>query len=67
LDEDELMLVLAHEMGHALGIGHVDNPQSVMYRLMGNQARPGLELTEDDRYALMDICNNNDSTEWSAH
>ncbi len=56
LDEDELMLVLAHEMGHALGIGHVDNPQSVMYRLMGNQARPGVELTEDDRHALLDIC-----------
>jgi hypothetical protein len=58
LDEDELKLVLAHEMGHALGIGHVENPGSVMYHLMGNQARPGVELTDEDRRALLNICGN---------
>jgi hypothetical protein len=56
IDEEDLKLVLAHEVGHALGIGHVDNPQSVMYHLMGNQARGGIQLTEEDRQALIDIC-----------
>ena len=35
--EDELVLVLAHEFGHALWLDHVDNEKSIMYRLMGEQ------------------------------
>lgn len=56
IDKDELRLVLAHEMGHALGINHVDNPQSVMYRLMGNQNRPEIQLTTEDSEALQNVC-----------
>ncbi len=52
----ELKLVLAHEAGHALGIDHVENPASVMYHLMGNQDVITIELSAEDRQALMDIC-----------
>lgn len=56
IDKDELRLVIAHEMGHALGIDHVQNPRSVMFELMGNQPRPGIELTEEDIQALRAVC-----------
>jgi len=53
---DELKLVLAHEVGHALGLQHVENPSSVMYYLMGNQKVNGLALTGEDIEALKAIC-----------
>lgn len=34
---DELVLVLAHEFGHALGFEHVDTENAIMYRLMEEQ------------------------------
>lgn len=58
LDDDELRLVIAHEMGHALGIGHVSNPESVMHEMMESQDRRELELTEQDIQALRNICMN---------
>lgn len=53
---DELKLVLAHEVGHALGLDHVENPSSVMYYLMGNQKVNGLALSDEDLAALQAIC-----------
>lgn len=58
LDTDELRLVIAHEMGHALGIGHVSNPESVMHELMDSQNRRQLELTSEDIQALQNVCTN---------
>jgi len=46
---DGLVRVLAHELGHAKGLPHLDNPQAVMHRLMVTE-RP--ELTPDDVAAL---------------
>lgn len=55
-DLDKLRLVLAHEIGHALGLKHVGNPKSVMYFLMGNQSSGELRLTEEDVQAIRESC-----------
>lgn len=55
-DTDELRLVIAHEMGHAMGIEHVSNPRSVMYHLMDGQNRRELKLSVEDLIALEALC-----------
>lgn len=52
-DGMELKRVLAHEFGHALGIGHVEDAGSIMYSYnIGNS----LELSEADMNALREVC-----------
>ena len=59
---DELVWVLAHELGHALGIGHVDEPGAIMHGLVheGGELEPGrgrpVALSGADRAALAAIC-----------
>lgn len=48
-----LKRVLAHELGHALGLGHNDNPKAIMYRL--NQS-DSLDLAPEDLSALKALC-----------
>ena len=36
-ERSDLILIIAHEMGHAIGIDHVSNPKSIMYYLMSDQ------------------------------
>lgn len=55
-DRAHLRLVLAHELGHALGIGHVDDPSAMMYYKMEQQDPDRLMLTADDRAALAGVC-----------
>lgn len=54
---DDLVLVLTHEIGHALGIDHGSNPQSIMYPETRNQSRSPIQLTDEDRRAVREICN----------
>lgn len=55
LDEAELIRVLVHEFGHALGMGHVDNDVSMMYDLMANQ--PAIaSLSAEDVQAFATTC-----------
>ncbi len=52
-NDSRLVRILAHELGHALGLEHSDNPQALMYRL--NQS-DSLELSPDDIAALQARC-----------
>jgi len=52
-NKTKLVRVLAHELGHALGIEHVEDSKAIMYRL--NQAN-ALALTQADIDALNVIC-----------
>ena len=47
-EESDLRVALMHEFGHALGFGHVDTPESVMYRRLEKQNMETPELTPDD-------------------
>jgi hypothetical protein len=49
----QLVRLLAHEFGHALGIDHIEDPDAIMYRL--NQSAD-LYLTQNDLEALKKAC-----------
>jgi hypothetical protein len=53
-NHDKLIRVLAHELGHALGLDHIaNNPKAIMYFL--NTASND-KLTQDDLDALKAVC-----------
>lgn len=55
-EADDLRLTIIHEMGHALGIGHLENPQSIMYYLMSEQKIDSPIPTEEDLQVLKEAC-----------
>ena len=55
-DTPRLVMVLAHELGHALGIEHVEDPGALMYYLMRDQDVTMPKLPEADRAALEHVC-----------
>ncbi len=52
-DQTKLIRVLTHEMGHAIGLGHLENPKAIMYRLNNGVNE---SLTVDDLEALKKQC-----------
>jgi len=57
-DEIELINVLAHEFGHALGIDHVEEPGALMYYLLNDELDQKPVLTEIDIAAFQTECSN---------
>lgn len=55
-ESSDLELTIVHELGHALGIEHVENPKSIMYYLMGEQDLNNPTLTSEDVSALKALC-----------
>ncbi|NLE07317.1 MAG: matrixin family metalloprotease [Parcubacteria group bacterium] len=52
----DLILALAHEFGHALGMDHVENPNSVMYYLTDTNTETAIVLTPEDLAELKRVC-----------
>lgn len=52
----DLRLTIAHEFGHALGIDHLNNPDSLMYYLMGEQDMESPHLSNEDISSLKTAC-----------
>ena len=46
--EEDLKLTLVHEFGHALGLGHTENPASIMHRKLAVQDLTNIRLTAED-------------------
>ncbi|MFZ2193695.1 MAG: matrixin family metalloprotease [Candidatus Moraniibacteriota bacterium] len=52
----DLRMTLIHELGHSLGMGHVENPKSIMYYLMGDQNMEKLTFSNEDIAELERVC-----------
>ncbi len=55
-DETKLRRLLQHELGHALGLNHVEDPKAIMFRLNANENE---KLTESDLSELRKVCGGN--------
>jgi hypothetical protein len=55
-NKNDLILALTHELGHALGMNHVENPKSIMYYITGVNAETTLIPSAEDLVELNKVC-----------
>jgi hypothetical protein len=55
-NKKDLILALTHELGHALGMNHVENPKSIMYYITGINAQTTPTPTAEDLAELKKVC-----------
>jgi len=54
---EDLILVLAHELGHARGFDHVSDPDAVMHEIFNGDSQKQNSVTQADRQELEKACN----------
>ena len=52
LPEEIRRIILAHELGHALGLYHHDDPEALMYPVLGKQNLQHFQLRPADKTLL---------------
>lgn len=57
-DNNELVSVLAHEFGHALGIDHIEDQDALMYYLLDDELFKAPTLAASDVLAYQAVCEN---------
>jgi hypothetical protein len=55
--EEDLRVALIHEFGHALGLGHIENPKAIMNRKLALQDLENIRLSEEDIRQLREVLN----------
>lgn len=55
-EKSDLRMTLIHELGHALGIGHLEDSKSIMYYLLSDQDMENPIFSAEDLGALKDVC-----------
>jgi len=60
LTHDRLVITLAHEIGHVLGLGHSSVPEALMYYSIGE--KPSAVITQDDRDGISYLYPRNEFT-----
>ena len=66
-NQNELLSVLVHEFGHALGLGHVGNEEAVMYYLLKEGGKHDLHITEADKKAFALVCGKEETLNQRLH
>ncbi len=55
-NSDDLILTLAHEFGHALGIDHLENEDALMHFLLNDKNSKEVKISQADKNALSELC-----------